>query len=77
MLTLIFVGLGGITQNSEAQSIERADETGECAEGGLAEKHCPYWDITVKFDFYGASISCTTGGNFICSKKKDGTKKIK
>ncbi len=77
MLTLIFVGLGGIIQNSEAQSIERVDETGECAEEGLAEKHCPYWNITLKFDFSGASISYTTGGNFICSTKKDGTKTIK
>ena len=40
--------------------------SGGCSTGGLANKCCPYWNVTVEITYPFPSISCTTGGQFKC-----------
>lgn len=47
----------------------------ECGPGGLANKHCPYWDV--EYEYYSGfppfippsiTVTCKTGGEFICDE---------
>lgn len=43
----------------------------ECETGGLANKCCPYWNVTITYEWSGPVVSCTTGGEFKCDDNCD------
>jgi hypothetical protein len=40
-----------------------------CETGGLPNKYCPYWNVTIVWKFTGPEVTCSTGGEFQCEKK--------
>lgn len=38
----------------------------DCEPGGLPNRCCSYWEVTVEWGWMSPGVSCTTGGNFQC-----------
>tara|TARA_B100002049_G_scaffold198593_1_gene156572 strand:+ start:6051 stop:6359 length:309 start_codon:yes stop_codon:yes gene_type:complete len=46
---------------------------GDCQTGGLANKYCPYWNVSVTWTHSGMEMNCTTGGEFKCDSNAGGS----
>ena len=44
----------------------------DCEPGGLPNRCCSYWEVTVEWGGMWPSVSCTTGGNFQCKENCGG-----
>ena len=38
--------------------------------GGMANKYCPIWNVTVEYGWGGPTVTCSTGGSWKCESGK-------
>ena len=52
------------------EALANGESSNNCSGGGVANVHCPIWNIKYSVDFTGPNIECSTGGSYKC---EDGT----
>lgn len=55
---------------ANVEALANEENSSDCSGGGVANVHCPIWNIKYSTDFTGPTIECSTGGSYKC---EDGT----
>lgn len=53
---------------ANVEALANEESSSSCSGGGVANVHCPVWNIKYSVDFTGPNIECSTGGTYKCEK---------
>jgi hypothetical protein len=68
IIIFLLISSFNFTFGTDPPSEDPITAPGECQKGGMPNLCCPYWVVTITWEWTGPTTSCSTGGEFKCKE---------